>query len=544
VSATLSRAGRELAYLAIGLLTSVVAMAVWIVGFSVSISLALFIVGIYAIVGTTGAFRWVADLDRRNAARLLGAPLRGVYADHGGPGVLARVRGTLHDPQTRRDTAWVILHSIVGLVLGSIAIGLVAQTIALALLPTWYWALPTGTELWGSWWTIDTLGEAFLGAFVAIPLAVATLFIVRGAAAGELALAKWLLGPVAGAEPAADEPARPRRRRDPGAGLALHAATAAFAGFVCTLVWGVTGANYFWPVWVWLGLLLTVAIHWWAVRITDTDHVRRLLATAALFAVILAVDVAVWALIGRGYFWPGWPALGMLVILALLSLITFRHKLPWARDRELAERVDTLTRSRQGALDVQAAELRRIERDLHDGAQSRLVALTMQLGRAEERLADNPDAAALVRQARSEASAAIAELRDLARGIAPPVLADRGLAAAAEALGRRAQMPVTVEANVDRRPLPVLETAAYFVVAESLTNVAKHAPGASARVTIDLDDERLRVEVADDGPGGADPQGGGLTGLRQRVAALDGTLVVTSPPGGGTTVRAELPCAS
>ena len=145
-------------------------------------------------------------------------------------------------------------------------------------------------------------------------------------------------------------------------------------------------------------------------------------------------------------------------------------------------RVDELTRTRSGALDVQASELRRIERDLHDGAQARLVALSMQLGRAEERLADHPESAALVRQAREEATAAIAELRDLARGIAPPVLADRGLVAA----GRVARQPLDRESSrwpgeLDRRPPPVVETAAYFVVAESLTNVVKHAPGAAAR---------------------------------------------------------------
>ncbi len=152
-----------------------------------------------------------------------------------------------------------------------------------------------------------------------------------------------------------------------------------------------------------------------------------------------------------------------------------------ARERELTERVETLTETRRGALDVQAAELRRIERDLHDGAQARLVALSMQLGRAEEGLADRPEIAALVRQARAEATAANAELRDLARGIAPPVLADRGLAAAAEALGNRAPVPVTVDAALGRRPAPVVESAAYFVVAESLTNVAKHAPRGARR---------------------------------------------------------------
>jgi len=151
--------------------------------------------------------------------------------------------------------------------------------------------------------------------------------------------------------------------------------------------------------------------------------------------------------------------------------------------------------------------------------------------------------AALVRAAREDAGLAIAELRDLARGIAPPILADRGLKAAIEALARRSAIEVIIDADPDRRPLPVVETAAYFVVAEAVTNVAKHAAGAPARVRVTLDaDDILVLEIADEGPGGADAAGSGLTGLRSRVEALDGRLSVASPPGGGTTVRAELPC--
>jgi signal transduction histidine kinase len=166
----------------------------------------------------------------------------------------------------------------------------------------------------------------------------------------------------------------------------------------------------------------------------------------------------------------------------------------------------------------------------------------MQLGRAEARLEEHPEAAELVREARGEASAAIAELRDLARGIAPPVLADRGLPAAVEALAARSAIKATVEAEITRRPPPVVETAAYFVVAESLTNAAKHA-GADARATVSLRDghEALQIEVADDGDGGADPAGSGLTGLRHRVEALDGTLSVISTRGSGTTIQARLP---
>jgi signal transduction histidine kinase len=259
-------------------------------------------------------------------------------------------------------------------------------------------------------------------------------------------------------------------------------------------------------------------------------------------ALVAAYQWIIWALTGFGYLWPIWPMLGMATVLAIRALVRYGDRLPWIERRQLVQRVDVLTRTRQGALDVQAAELRRIERDLHDGAQARLVALSMQLGRAEDRLEDHPEAAALVRNARIEAGNAIAELRDLARGIAPPVLADRGLAAAADALGKRSALPVTLDARISRRLPPVVESAAYFVVAEALTNAAKYGRGAPARVTLEEEHGRLIVEVDDDGPGGANPAGNGLSGLRNRVEALDGILVVRSNPGEGTTVHAELPC--
>jgi signal transduction histidine kinase len=335
------------------------------------------------------------------------------------------------------------------------------------------------------------------------------------------------------------------RRLDGGRVLALQVAAWAFLGFATTVVWALTAGDgdFYWPVWVWLGLGIPIAMHA-AVRRAwrrPPGPSRRLAVQAAVSLVLIVTEVVLWALTGQGgTFWPVWSALGYSTLLALHW--AFNQRLSPEREQALTARVDQLTRTRRGALDVQAAELRRIERDLHDGAQARLVALTMQLGRAEERMASQPEVAELFRRARGEASAAIAELRDLARGIAPPVLADRGLEAAVDALGRRAAIPVVVDAQMDERTLPVLETAAYFVVAEALTNVAKHAPQATARVTIRLDDRRLGVAVADDGPGGARADGGGLTGLRHRVEALDGTLTVTSPPGGGTVVRAELPC--
>jgi signal transduction histidine kinase len=315
------------------------------------------------------------------------------------------------------------------------------------------------------------------------------------------------------------------------------------------VIWGLTGAGSPWFLWVWLGvwLILALIVAWRWSRLSPPGP-RRNLETLGAFSVVLSINAIFnWAIGGAGYFWPIWVILGFGVAFSVY-LVYLRNRgadLRPARERELTERVETLTETRRGALDVQAAELRRIERDLHDGAQARLVALSMQLGRAEEGLADRPEIAALVRQAREEATAANAELRDLARGIAPPVLTDRGLAAAVEALGSRSPAPVTVDARLGRRPAPVIESAAYFVVAESLTNVAKHAPGARASVTIRLGRDELDVVVADDGPGGADiGAGSGLDGLRRRVAALDGALEIASPAGEGTRIEVRLPCGS
>jgi signal transduction histidine kinase len=335
------------------------------------------------------------------------------------------------------------------------------------------------------------------------------------------------------------------QQRDPwGAAIALEAALSTLVSLMIVFLWGVTGGATFWPKWVLFALAIPLVAQL-AIRAAlraPAGSLRPLAIFAAAAATLTAIHLAIYALAGGGYFWPLWPIACLALALGVHATIVFAWPRLRPREVELAARVDQLTRTRMGALDVQAAELRRIERDLHDGAQARLVALSMQLGRAEERLEDRPEVADLVRRAREEAGAAIGELRDLARGIAPPVLADRGLAAAAEALGKRSQIPVTVDASLLRRPLPVVETAAYFVVAEGLTNAAKHAGGAAATVELADRDGRLVVEIRDEGPGGADPEGTGLMGLRHRVEALDGTLSVTSPAGGGTSLRAELPC--
>jgi signal transduction histidine kinase len=194
-------------------------------------------------------------------------------------------------------------------------------------------------------------------------------------------------------------------------------------------------------------------------------------------------------------------------------------------------------------MDAQAAELRQIERDLHDGAQARLVALTLQLGRAELRVDEQPELKGLIHDAQREAHHAIAELRDLARGIVPPLLADRGLVAAVESLAARYGLGTSIRGGTHRRLAPTVERTAYFVIAEALTNTAKHASASRSWVEVSDEATALVVVVGDDGRGGADVHGSGLAGLRARVEALDGRLGVVSPAGGGTVLEVSLPCA-
>jgi signal transduction histidine kinase len=213
-------------------------------------------------------------------------------------------------------------------------------------------------------------------------------------------------------------------------------------------------------------------------------------------------------------------------------------------DAELQARLDELRESRARIVEAEDSARRKLERELHDGAQQRLVGLALDLRLARARLRGDPEqAAAILDDAQTELGRATEELRELARGIHPAVLSDRGLGAAIDALAARAPFPVAVDAKVDGRlPNPV-EAAAYFVVAEALTNVVRHAAADHAEVGIRQDNGRLRVEVRDDGAGGADPSGSGLRGLSDRVTALDGSLEIKSRSGGGTTVRATIPIA-
>jgi signal transduction histidine kinase len=226
-----------------------------------------------------------------------------------------------------------------------------------------------------------------------------------------------------------------------------------------------------------------------------------------------------------------------------------------SRGEELAVRVESLARSRAEIVAATDAERRRIERDLHDGTQRRLVSLAMQLGMARNSLGDAPEPVRqVIEQAHDEATEALAELRQLVRGLHPAVLDDRGLDAALSGIAANAPLPVRLRVDVATRCSPSIEAVAYFVVSEALTNVAKHADAGHAEVAVERAGDRLRIVVSDDGRGGAtldagaaaagDGAGTGLRGLAQRAAAVDGTFAVHSPPGGPTTITVELPCGS
>jgi signal transduction histidine kinase len=315
------------------------------------------------------------------------------------------------------------------------------------------------------------------------------------------------------------------------------------SGLTVTAVWAGAGAHHFWPGWVWFGLAIPAGFDTsirWGLRARN----RRPLAVQGAVSVLLsAVSVVAWLLSGFGYFWPVWSILGLAV--AFSAHILLLPLLSDTRERALVERVDVLTRTRQGALDVQAAELQRVERDLHDGAQARLVSLGMSLGMADELLDSDPtEARRLLREARSTARAALTDLRDLVRGILPPVLADRGLGEAVQALALTVPIPITVTVDLpEHRLAPPLESAAYFALAEAVTNVVKHSGAASAWIRVQHRSAVLAVEVGDQGHGGADPsRGSGLRGIERRLASFDGTVRVSSPPGGPTVVAMEVPC--
>ncbi len=331
----------------------------------------------------------------------------------------------------------------------------------------------------------------------------------------------------------------------------VHALVAAQVTIVLTLIWAFTLPHTaFWPAWAGVSLAGLVAAHAGIALICQPARRATVGSMRIAFdvAAVLAASVAamLWGfwLIGGDWFdhaipWPVWPTISLAFVVGLLSLPAQLR----AVDRAGSERIAQLTRTRRAVLEAQELELRRIERDLHDGAQARLVLLGMQLGSLEQ-ATTNEALRERVAEARATARDAQQDLRNLARGIYPPVLADRGLVAAAQSLAAASAGRVVVHATVDA-PIPAaVEGACYFVIAEAVANSLKHTAANQVRVTIARGAADVAITIVDDGDGGASRDGSGIVGMRQRVEALDGTLQLTSPIGGPTVIRAEVPCGS
>jgi signal transduction histidine kinase len=405
-------AGRDFVYLLAVFCVSIIELVVWITGLALTIGLLVLIIGLFVWVATAYTFRGMATMDRRLAGWIRGKPISGVYRP---PSDRSRVRTVSADPQTWKDFGWIVLNSIFGFALATIAVAVTVVVLSYIVMPLWWWAIPDPHTQYGTLnlgiYTVNSTGKAFVTTAIGLVLLPLAVLLNHGFAAGHAATAAFILGP------------------------------------------------------------------------------------------------------------------------------SERQRLN-ARVRELATtRADVVVATNE--------QLERIERDLHDGAQARLVALAMELGMAEEEMSSDPDAAReTVRKARDEALNALGELRDLSRGLRPALLQDRGLGTAIEDLAQRSRLPVavTLTGTIEGTPETV-QTAAYFVVAEALTNAAKHSEAVTARVSVERTDTALAATIVDDGKGGANPHGSGLAGLQKRVRALDGRLDVISPPGGPTVVRAEIPCA-
>jgi signal transduction histidine kinase len=238
----------------------------------------------------------------------------------------------------------------------------------------------------------------------------------------------------------------------------------------------------------------------------------------------------------------------VLPVVAALHIMLARSLIGPNTKEQLTQKAEHLQASRARGVDAAEAERRRIERDLHDGAQQRLVAVAMGLGRAKSKMDSDPNAVRmLIDEAHADAKLAVSELRDLARGIYPAVLGDRGLDAALSSLAAKCPIPVEVHVAIEPRPPAAVESTAYFIVGECLTNIAKHSGATQAKVNAWREDrpsgDLVIVEITDDGRGGASMQaGGGLSGLADRAATIDGVMTVVSPIGGPTVIRADLPC--
>ncbi|MFD7754765.1 sensor histidine kinase [Streptomyces sp. NPDC059757] len=398
-------------------------------------------------------------------------------------------------------------------------------------------SLPISVVLFSFAITMTSLGVGLLITFLGIPVLALGLAMCRGFGVLERARARGLLK-LEVAEPA------PVRGRTGGlmswvgavlkSGVSwrhllyalLHFPWAVFAFTVSLTFWAYGWAAFSYPLWQWVFPAYVgvdgIQLYGDATHDVYLDSPFELAATSA-FGLVLVL-LTPWII-------RGLASVDRVMVYGLLG------------PSRLASRVVELESDRGVVVDTAAADLRRIERDLHDGAQARLVALAMGLGLAKEKLTEDPEAAArMVDEAHGEVKVALQELRDLARGIHPAVLTDRGLDAALSAIASRCTVPVTVEVDLASRPAQAIEGIAYFTVSELLQNVSKHARATRATVDVWRTADRLLLQVTDNGRGGANlSAGSGLAGLAERLDAVDGVLVVDSPVGGPTRVTAELP---
>ncbi|WP_428935190.1 sensor histidine kinase [Streptomyces sp. ACT015] len=397
--------------------------------------------------------------------------------------------------------------------------------------------LPVGILLFTYAVTMVSLGMGLLVTFVGIPVLALALAGCRGLGALERTRARALLG----LEVAAPEPLRTRGdgfMAWVGALLKSGASWRTLLYAVVQFPWSVFSFCVALPLWTCGWALLTYPLWFWVfpmyagqggLQLYGDEHHRVYLDNP--FEIGLTALVGLLFTMATPWIVRALTQMDRLMVHGLLG------------PTRLSARVVELESDRGVVVDTAAADLRRIERDLHDGAQARLVNLAMDLGLAKEKLAEDPRAAArMVDEAHGEVKTALQELRDLARGIHPAVLTDRGLDAALSSVATRCAVPVQVDVDLTERPAPAIEGIAYFTVSELLQNVSKHARATWATVDVWRVEDRLMVQVMDNGVGGADAaRGSGLGGLAGRVDAVDGILLVDSPAGGPTRVTAELP---
>jgi len=386
--------------------------------------------------------------------------------------------------------------------------------------------------------TLTVVGLSLsLGLFVTllgVPILLITFALVRGFARLERAFGGAALGTTA-AEPLRKQPSGPGIWRRVGTRISDPWSWREVAYMLVHLPMSILMFSMTLAFWAYPLAALTINGWWWAIpeegdyiwNGNELDHPLEWVGVP--LAGLTLLFLTPWVI-------RGITSLHAAILDGILG--TSKAELEAQAQRADAQRVRSV--------DSAAAERRRIERDLHDGAQARLVALAMDLGRAREKLdlaTDDDGAAALVAEAHEEAKSVLVELRNLARGIHPAILTDRGLDAALSSLAARSPVPVTVNVDITDRPSPAVEAIAYFVVAEALTNIARHANASRADVAVSRRGDRLAVSIHDDGTGGADPiEGTGLAGLAERVESADGFFRIISPAGGPTTVLAELPC--